>query len=121
MKVVEIINEINKLSTVDKERLLSHFKYLLMPFHGTRPVFQEVSETKAKNGLCCVHSTASNVVRFGTFEVKNGLKTVKRQRYRCKNCQKNIYRINCYAYLSNKKIKSLVRIYRMYVKWIKPS
>lgn len=59
-----------------------------MPLHGTRPVFQEVSETKAKNGLCCVHSTASNVVRFGTFEVKNGLKTVKRQRYRCKNCQK---------------------------------
>lgn len=88
MKVVEIINEINKLSTVDKERLLSHFKYLLMPLHSTRPVFQEISETKAKNGLCCVHITASNVVRFGTFEVKNGLKTVKRQPYRCKNCQK---------------------------------
>lgn len=73
---------------MDKERLLSHFKYLLMPLHDTRPVFQEVSEKKAKNGLCCVHCNASTVVRFGKFEVKNGLKTMKRQRYRCKDCQK---------------------------------
>jgi transposase-like protein len=25
---------------------------------------------------------------FGKFEVKNGLTTIKRQRYRCKDCQK---------------------------------
>ncbi|MBK3497149.1 hypothetical protein JFL43_20405 [Viridibacillus sp. YIM B01967] len=68
MKVVEI----NKLAVLDKERLLSHFNYFLMPFHDTRPVFQEVSEKKAKNGLCCVYCNTSNVVRFSTFEVKNG-------------------------------------------------
>lgn len=66
MKVADIINEINKLSSVDKKRVLTHFKYLLTSFRDIRPVFQEVNENKAKNGL----------------------KTIKRQRYRCKNCQK---------------------------------
>ncbi|MBK3497100.1 hypothetical protein JFL43_20140 [Viridibacillus sp. YIM B01967] len=58
MKIVKIINEINKLSFTDKERLLTHFKYVLMPLHDTRPVFQEVSEKKAKKGLCYIRWVA---------------------------------------------------------------
>ena len=88
MNVSDIIQEIKKLSSTDKERVLNHFKYLLTPMFDARPVFQEVSERKAKDGLCCVHCHQNNVIRFGKFEVNHGLKKIERQRYRCKDCRK---------------------------------
>ncbi|MEK5423073.1 hypothetical protein MKZ08_13670 [Viridibacillus sp. FSL R5-0477] len=42
MEIVEIFNKINRLSVVDKERLLSRFNYFLFPLQDTRLVFQEV-------------------------------------------------------------------------------
>lgn len=72
MTVSGIIQEIKKLSSTDKERVLNHFKYLLTPMFDTRPVFQEVNERKAKDGLCCVHCQNTNVIRFGKFN--HGLK-----------------------------------------------
>ena len=73
MNVSDIIQEIKKLSSTDKERVLNHFKYLLTPMFDTRPVFKEVSERKAKDGLCCVNCQKSNVIRFGEFEVNHGV------------------------------------------------
>lgn len=94
MNVSDIIHEIQKLPSADKERVLNHFKYLLMPMHDTRPIFQEVTERKAKEGLCCIHCSEKNVVRFGKFEVNNGLAKIKRQRYRFKDCKKTFTETN---------------------------
>lgn len=88
MNVSDIIQEIKKSASTDKERVLNHFKYLLTPMFDTRPVFQEVSLRKLKDRLSCVHCHKSNVIRFGKFEVSHGLKKIERQRYRCKGCQK---------------------------------
>lgn len=44
MNVSDIIPEIQNLSSYDKERVLNHFKYLLMPMFDSRSVFQEVTD-----------------------------------------------------------------------------
>ena len=56
-----------------------------MSFSASEPVFQEVTERKNKDGYTCVHCNSKQVVRFGKYTVKFGLKEVERQRYRCKD------------------------------------
>lgn len=94
MKDSDIIREIQLLSAHDKERVLNHFKYLITPMFDTRPVFQEINESKTKEGLVCSHCQSNNVIRFGKFEATNGLRKIKRQRYRCKECTKTFTETN---------------------------
>lgn len=88
MALVEIINEIKKLNTADLYRLKEFFNKSLTPFSKSEPVYKELSEQKHIDGLTCTHCHSHNVVRFGKYSVKVGLKTTERQRYRCKDCRK---------------------------------
>jgi transposase-like protein len=88
MALKEIIEEIRKLSTADQYRLKEFFVNSLASHSASEPVFKEVSERKHKNGYTCTHCHSNNAVRFGKYEVKMGTKTLKRQRYRCKDCGK---------------------------------
>ena len=94
MNVSDVIRVIQKLPLADKECVLNYFKCLIMPMRDTRPILQEITERKATEGLCCVHCGEKNVVRFGTFEVNNGLAKIKRQRDRCKACKKTFTETN---------------------------
>lgn len=88
MALKEIINEIKKLSTADQYRLKEFFTKSLTSYTASEPIFKEVSEQKHKDGYTCTHCRSKNVVRFGKYSVKVGLKMVERQRYRCKDCRK---------------------------------
>lgn len=88
MTLRELIEEIKKLNTAEQHRLKEFFINTLMSFSASEPVFQEVTERKNKNGYTCVHCNSKQVVRFGKYTVKLGLKEVERQRYRCKDCRK---------------------------------
>ncbi len=50
--------------------------------------FKEISECKNKDGYTCIHCGSKEIIRFGHYVVKIGLKDVERQRYRCKDCRK---------------------------------
>lgn len=88
MALKEIIKEIEKLSTTDQYRLKEFFVKSLNSFSASEPVFKEVSEQKHKDGYTCTHCHSNNAVRFGKYSVKVGMKTMERQRYRCKDCRK---------------------------------
>jgi transposase-like protein len=88
MALKEIINEIKKLSTADQFRLKEFFTKSLTSYSSSEPIFKEVSEQKLKDGYTCTHCHSNNVVCFGKYSVKVGLKTMERQRYRCKDCHK---------------------------------
>lgn len=88
MTLRELIIEIKKLNSVEQHRLKEFFISSLSSFSASEPVFQEVTERKNKEGYTCVHCGSKQVVRFGKYMVKLGLKEVERQRYRCKDCRK---------------------------------
>ena len=88
MALKEIIQEIEKLSTADQYRLKEFFTKSLASYSASEPLFKEVSEQKHKDGYTCTHCHSNNIVRFGKYLVKIGLKTMKRQRYPCKGCGK---------------------------------
>lgn len=88
MTLRELIEEIKKLNSAEQHRLKEFFINSLMSFSASEPVFQEVTERKNKDGYTCVHCDSKQVVRFGKYIVKLGLKEVERQRYRCKDCGK---------------------------------
>jgi transposase-like protein len=88
MTLSELIAEIKKLNSAEQHRLKEFFINSLGSFSTSEPVFQEVTERKNKDGYTCIHCGSKQVVRFGKYTVKLGLKSVERQRYRCKDCQK---------------------------------
>lgn len=88
MTLKELIAEIKKLNTAEQHRLKEFFINSITSFSASEPVFQEVTERKNKDGYTCVHCSSKQVVRFGKYKVKLGLKEIERQRYRCKYCQK---------------------------------
>jgi transposase-like protein len=88
MALKEIIDEIRKLSTAEQYRLKEFFTNSLASYSASETVFKEVSEHKHRDGYTCTHCHSNNAVRFGKYEVKMGTKTLKRQRYRCKDCRK---------------------------------
>ncbi|WP_078411288.1 IS1595 family transposase [Priestia abyssalis] len=88
MVLKEIIEEIEKLSAADQHRLKEFFIKSLTSYSASEPVLKEVSERKHKDGYTCTHCHSNNAVRFGKYSVKVGMKTMERQRYRCKNCRK---------------------------------
>ncbi|MEK4671245.1 IS1595 family transposase [Niallia sp. FSL R7-0271] len=88
MALKEIIKEIEKLSTADQYRLKEFFTKSLNSFSASEPIFKEVTEQKHKEGYTCTHCHSNNAVRFGKYSVKVGMKTMERQRYRCKDCRK---------------------------------
>ncbi len=88
MTLRELIAEIKKLNSVEQHRLKEFFFNSLASFSASEPVFQEVTERKNKDGYSCVHCGSKQVVRFGKYMVKLGLKEVERQPYRCKDCRK---------------------------------
>ncbi len=88
MTLRELIAEIKKLNSAEQHRLKEFFINSIASFSASEPVFQEVSERKYKDGYTCIYCSSKQVVRFGKYKVKLGLKEVKRQRYRCKDCKK---------------------------------
>ena len=88
MTLKEIIAAINKLNAVEQHRLKEFFINSLTSLSVNEPVFQEVTERKNKDGYNCTHCGSKQVVRFGKYKVKLGLKELERQRYRCKDCSK---------------------------------
>jgi transposase-like protein len=86
--IADIIKEIQKLNTADQIRLKEFFTKSLASYSASEPIFKEVSEQKHKDGYTCTHCHSNNVVRFGKYSVKVGVKTMQRQRYRCKECGK---------------------------------
>ncbi|MFJ5718202.1 IS1595 family transposase [Neobacillus sp. NPDC093127] len=88
MTLKELIAEIKKLTSAEQHRLKEFFINSIASFSASEPVFQEVTERKNKDGYTCVHCDSKQVVRFGKYMVKLGLKEVERQRYRCKDCKK---------------------------------
>ncbi len=88
MTLGELIEEIKKLNSAEQHRLKEFFIKSIASFSASEPVFQEVTERKNKDGYTCVHRGSKQVVRFGKYMVKIGLKEVERQRYRCKDCRK---------------------------------
>jgi transposase-like protein len=88
MTLRELIAGIKRLNSVEQHRLKEFFINSLSSFSASEPVFQEVTERKNKNGYTCTHCGSIQVVRFGKYLVKLGLKDVERQRYRCKDCRK---------------------------------
>jgi transposase-like protein len=88
MTLKELINEIKKLNSAEQHRLKEFFINSIASFSASEPVFQEVNERKNKDGFTCIHCGSKQVVRFGKYIVKLGLKEVERQRYRCKDCGK---------------------------------
>ncbi|WP_437177567.1 IS1595 family transposase [Heyndrickxia camelliae] len=85
---MDIIKEIQKLNTADQLRMKEFFTKSLASYTASEPIFKEVSEQKHKDGYTCTHCHSHNVVRFGKYSVKVGMKTMERQRYRCKDCRK---------------------------------
>jgi transposase-like protein len=88
MTLRELITEIKKLNSAEQHRLKDFFIKSLGAFSDSEPVFQEVTERKNKDGYTCIYCDSKQVVRFGKYTVKLGLKNVERQRYRCKDCRK---------------------------------
>ncbi|MEK4198539.1 IS1595 family transposase [Cytobacillus sp. FSL K6-0265] len=88
MTLRELIEEIKKLNSAEQHGLKEFFINSIASFSASEPVFQEVTERKNKDGYACVHCSSKQVVRFGKYMVKLGLKEVERQRYRCKDCRK---------------------------------
>lgn len=88
MTLRELIAEIKKLNSAEQHRLKEFFISSLASFSASEPVFQEVTERKNKDGYTCVRCGSKQVVRFGKYMVKLGLKEIERQRYRCKDCRK---------------------------------
>lgn len=88
MMLRELITEIKKLNHAEQHRLKEFFINSIASFSASEPLFQEVTERKNKDGYTCVHCGSKQVVRFGTYKVKLGLKEIERQRYRCKDCRK---------------------------------
>ena len=76
MALKEIIKEIEKLSIADQYRLKEFFVKSLNSYSASEPVFKEVSEQKHKDGYTCTHCHSNNVVRFGKYSVKVGMKTM---------------------------------------------
>lgn len=101
MTLRELIEEIKKLNSAEQHRLKEFFISSHASFSASEPVFQEVTERKNKDGYTCVHCGSKQVVRFGKYMVKLGLKEIERQRYRCKDCRKNFYRCNHNTSLSH--------------------
>lgn len=88
MMLRELIAEIKKLKPAEQHRLKEFFINYLSSFSASEPIFQEVTERKNKDGYTCVHCESKQVVRFGKYTVKLGVKEIERQRYRCKDCKK---------------------------------
>jgi len=76
------------LKPVEQHRLKEFFITSLSSLSASEPVFQEINERKNKEGYTCTLCNSKQVVRFGKYMVKVGLKEVERQRYRCKDCKK---------------------------------
>lgn len=74
MTLKELIAEIKKLNSVEQHRLKAFFINSIASFSASEPVFQEVTERKNKDGYTCVHCSSKQVVRFGKYKVKLGLK-----------------------------------------------
>lgn len=91
MTLRELIAEIKKLNPAEQHRLKEFFINSIASFSASEPVFKEVTERKNKDGYTCIHCGSKQVVRFGKYIVKLGLKEVERQRYRCKDCQKTFF------------------------------
>ena len=88
MTLRELIEEIKKINATEQHRLKEFFLNSIASFSTSQPVIQEITERKNKDGYNCIHCTSKQVVRFGRYMVKIGLKEVERQRYRCKDCRK---------------------------------
>lgn len=73
---------------MEQYRLKELFMNSLMSLSVNEPVFQEVIERKNKDDYNCTHYGSKQVVRFRKYKMKLGLKELKGQRYRCKNCSK---------------------------------
>ncbi len=90
MTLRELIEEIKKLNSAEQHRLKEFFINSLSSFSNSGPVFQEVTERKNKNGYNCVRCSSKQVVRFGKYKVKMGLKEVERQRYLVKIAKRHL-------------------------------
>ncbi len=48
-----------------------------MSFSASEPVFQKRTVCKNKDGYTCMHSDSKQVMRFGKYKVKLGLKEME--------------------------------------------
>lgn len=87
MALTDIIKEIQKLNTADQLRLKEFFTKSLAAFSASKPILKRCPNRNIKTATC-THCHSNNVVRFGKYSVKVGMKTMERQRYRCKDCGK---------------------------------
>lgn len=80
MALKHIMLEIQKLSIADQYRLKEFFVKSLAFYTASEPIYKEVSERKHKDGFTCSHCHSNNAVRFGTYNVKMGTRTIVRER-----------------------------------------
>jgi transposase-like protein len=89
MKLTDIIREINNLDVMSQQRLLAHLQTSFgQSIHSEEPLIKEIAERKNERGFVCPHCQSTTAVRFGKYDVKNGAKTVQKQRYKCKECSR---------------------------------
>lgn len=88
MKLADIIREVQNLKPAEQLQLKAYFVNSISPMTVKEPIFKEIADQKHKEGYTCTHCHSNDVVRYGTYDVKMGINTVERQRYRCKSCKK---------------------------------
>lgn len=89
MKLADIVREINNLDEMSQQRLLAYLQTSVgQSINAKDPIIKEIAKRKNEKGFVCPHCQSTNSVRFGKYTVKNGNKTVQKQRYNCKACSK---------------------------------
>lgn len=87
MELADIVREINNLN--EMFQLLAYLQTSVgQSIKAKDPIIKEIAQRKNEKGFVCPHCQSTNSVRFGKNTVKNGTKTVQKQRYKCKECSK---------------------------------